>query len=258
MENRGYGDVVGSSSAPYLASLARACGLATDYSGVAHPSLPNYIALTSGSTHGIGDDSGPSAHPVPGPSIFSLLGGGWRSLQESMPGACDRGSAGRYAVKHNPAAYYTDLGASCTAQDVPLDARPPDISARFTLITPNLCDDMHDCSTAAGDTWLAGQMAQILDSPTYRAGATAVFVTWDENDSGGTTVPTYVIAPSVPPGARVATAFTHYSLLRTTEELLGLQPMLGAAADGAVDGTGLFPDPGLVAAQVAHPAGALA
>lgn len=229
MENRGFGDVVGSPAAPYLASVARACGLATGYAGVAHPSLPNYLAMTSGSTHGVGDDADPAAHPISGPSIFSLLGSDWRSLQESMPASCDRAGAGEYAVKHSPAAYYTSLTAACAAHDVPL-AASPDISARFTLLTPNLCHDMHDCSTAAGDGWLASELPLLLDSPTYRAGHTAIFTTWDENDSGGSTVPTYVLAPSVRPGTQVSTAFTHYSLLRTTEELLELSPLLGAAA----------------------------
>ena len=229
MENRSYSQVVGSSSAPYLASVARACGLATRYSGVAHPSLPNYIALTSGSIHGISDDNGPGSHPLAGPSLFSLLGNRWTSLEESMPTPCDRNSGGEYAVKHNPAAYYTGLGAACAAHDVPLGPSP-DVTAAFTLVTPNLCHDMHDCSTRAGDTWLSQELPLILDSATYRAGHTAVFITWDENDSGNGPIPTYVIAPSVRPGTTSAIAFNHYSLLRTTEELLGLRPLLGGAA----------------------------
>ncbi len=229
MENRSFNEVVGSSSAPYLRSLAAACGLATNYSGVAHPSLPNYIALTSGSTQGISNDAGPQTDPVSAPSIFSLLGPGWRSLEESMPANCASSSSGNYAVRHNPAAYYTSVARACGRQDVPLGSTP-DISARFTLITPNLCHDMHNCSTAAGDSWLAKVVPQILDSPTYRAGATALFITWDENDAGGERVPTYVVAPSVAPGTRSAVAYTHYSLLRTTEDLLGVRPLLGAAA----------------------------
>lgn len=232
MENRGLDQIDGSRSAPYLNSLGRACGLAVDYSGVAHPSLPNYIALTSGSTQGIADDSGPASHPISAPSIFSLLGPGWRSLEESMPSNCDQHRGGDYAVKHNPAAYYTNVAAACRAQDVRLGP-VPDLSARFTLITPNLCHDMHDCSTAAGDRWLASEVPQILDSPEYRAGSTALFITWDENDSGGSRVATYAIAPSVPPGTRSTAAFDHYSLLRTTEELLGLSPLLGRAATAA-------------------------
>jgi hypothetical protein len=228
MENRAEDDVVGSASAPYLDSLARACGLADD-AGVAHPSLPNYLALTSGSTHGVGDDAGPGSHPVAGPSLFGLLGRGWRSLEEAMPGPCDRSPSGNYAVKHNPAVYYTALAASCPTQDVPLGA-VPDLSARFTLITPDLCHDMHDCSTATGDRWLSEELPEVLDSPGYRAATMAVFITWDENDSGGTAVPTYVVAPSVAPGTRSAAGYTHYSLLRTTEVLLGLRPLLGGAA----------------------------
>ncbi len=232
MENRGFSEVAGSRSAPYLASLAGRCGLAVDYSGVTHPSLPNYIALTSGSPQGISDDSGPASHPLGVQSIFGLLGGGWRTLAESMPSNCDHHSSGRYAVKHNPAAYYTPIAAACAAQDVPLGATP-DLSARLTVIIPNLCNDMHDCSTATGDHWLAGEVPQIVDSPQYRSGTTVLFITWDENDSGGSRVPTYVVAPSVVPGTRAPQKFDHYSLLRTTEDLLGLRPLLGRAATAA-------------------------
>lgn len=233
MENRGFDQIDGSSSAPYVNGLGHRCGLATRYSGVAHPSLPNYIALTSGTTHGVSDDAGPSSHPLPGPSLFSLLGPGWRSLQESMPSPCDHSSGGRYATKHNPAVYYTGIASQCPAQDVPMDDAAPDVSARFTLITPNLCNDGHDCSTSVADRWLSVEVPRILDSAQYRSGTAALFITWDENDSGGSLVATYVVAPSVPAGSRIAAPFSHYSLLRTTEEMLGLTPLLGQAATAA-------------------------
>lgn len=232
MENHGLDQIVGSPQAPYLNHLGAQCGLAVNYSGITHPSLPNYIALTSGSTDGISDDNPPSAHPISGPSIFGLLGSGWRSLEESMPSDCDQVSSGEYAVKHNPAAYYTAIAAACHAQDVPL-VNPPDLSARFTFITPNLCDDMHDCPTSSGDTWLSHEVPMILNSSEYRAGRTVLFITWDENDSGGTLVPLFVVAPSVKPATRAGQAFNHYSLLRSTEEMLGLTPLLGAAASAA-------------------------
>jgi hypothetical protein len=230
MENRALDEVAGSGSAPYAAHLARICASASGYSGVAHPSLPNYIALTSGSTHGISDDAGPGSHPIPGPSIFSLLGTGWRTLAESMPSPCDRSGGGEYATKHNPAVYYTSLAGSCPAQDVPLDAVAPDLSARFTLIIPNLCHDGHDCSTATADRWLSAEVPRMIASPEYRAGRTAVLITWDENDEGGTLVPTYVIAPSVRPGTVVSARLDHYAMLRAIESMLGLSPLLGAAA----------------------------
>jgi hypothetical protein len=98
---------------------------------------------------------------------------------------------------------------------------------------------MHNCSVATGDKWLAAKLPQILNSATYAAGRTAVFVTWDEDDKfEGDLCPslncdhlaTLVIAPSVQPGTRASQNFSHYSLLRTTEELLGVRGRLGEAA----------------------------
>jgi hypothetical protein len=231
MENHAYSQIVGSPSAPYLNRLARSCGLATHFSAETHPSLPNYIAMTSGSPQGIGDDAGPSAHRLPAASIFSQLGpGGWRALQESMPSACALDNAGRYAVRHNPAAYYTNLRGACLTNDVPLTGTP-NLAARFTFVTPNVCHDMHDCSVATGDAWLKGFLPKVLASPQYRAGRTAVFVTWDEDDhSSANHVATLVLAPSVKPGTKAGAAYDHYSLLRTTEQLLGLERFLGHAA----------------------------
>ena len=230
LENRSYGQIIGSPDAPYLNALARACGLAADYSAISHPSLPNYIALTSGSTQGIADDDGPAAHRLSAPSIFSQLGGGWRALAESMPAPCDRSDAGAYAVRHNPAVYYTNLGSRCARQDLPLTGRP-NFSARFTFVTPNICHDMHDCSTRAGDAWLAGFVPRILRTRAYRRGQSVVFITWDEG-SGDNHVATLVLSRFTKPGTVSRKRFDHYSLLRTTEALLGLPP-LGQAARAA-------------------------
>jgi len=228
MENHGYSSVVGSAAAPYLASLGSECGLATYYRAVAHPSLPNYLALTSGTTDGIVDDGEPSAHHVATTNLFSQLKGDWRALEESMPGACDKVTSGSYAARHDPAAYYTDLASTCSRDDLPLRAPPP-LSAAFTFVTPNICDDMHDCPVATGDAWLARFVPGLLASSEYRSGEMVLFITWDESDTGpANEVATFVVAPSVPRGTRAATPFTHYSLLRTTEQLLGL-PLLGAA-----------------------------
>ena len=229
MENKSYADVMKGASAPYLRSLAAACGVATNFHAETHPSLPNYLAMTSGSTHGVQDDAPPSSHPIGGPSIFSQLGADWRALQESMPKPCDRSTSALYAPKHNPAAYYTNLAKTCGKQDVRL-GRTPDLSARFTFITPNLCHDMHNCGVRTGDRYLEGLIPKIVRSPEYRAGRTAVFITWDEDDgSTGNHIATIVIAPHIAAGTKSGTRFTHYSLLRTTEELLGLKKLGGAA-----------------------------
>jgi hypothetical protein len=228
MENKSYSQVMRSSKAPFTRALAAACGVATRFHAEAHPSLPNYIAMTSGSRHGVADDAGPSHHPLRGPSIFSQLGSRWRALQESMPRACYRGKTSLYAVKHNPAAYYTSLARSCPRRDVRL-SNPPDLSARFTFITPNLCNDTHDCGVAHGDRFLSTWIRRIVASEEYRAGKTAVFVTYDEDHgSRANHILTLVISPYTAPGTSSAARFNHYSLLRTTEEMLGLD-QLGAA-----------------------------
>jgi hypothetical protein len=242
MENKGFAQVAGSPNAPFINKLAGLCGEATNYSAVAHPSLPNYVAMTSGSTQGITDDANPSAHPLNADSIFSQLGGDWRSLDESMTSNCEQQNDGHYAVRHNPATYFVEKNfpTLCQQKDIGF-ATPstPDLSAKFTFITPDTCDDMHDncAGTGAngelqtGDKYLSTLIPQLVNSTEYQSGNTAIFLTWDEDDSSTTAnkVLTEVIAPTVTPGTKAADAFTHYSLLGTTEDMLGLPP-LGEAA----------------------------
>src|ERR1019366_4636304 len=227
LENVGY-SVTDSPSAPYLRSLALSCGLATQDYAVSHPSLPNYVALTSGSTQGITDDGEPSVHPLSVPSIFSELRGNWTSLVESMPSKCDHVTSGEYAARHNPAVYYHGLSATCPRNDVPLSL-PLDLTKAFTFIVPNVCNDMHSCPVATGDEWLRRIVPLIVASSQYQSRSLALFITFDENDAQASNqVPTWVIAPSVPRGVRVGVRYTHYSLLRTTEMLLHV-PLLGMA-----------------------------
>jgi hypothetical protein len=230
MENEPSSSIIGAANAPYINALRSQCGSATRFFAERHPSLPNYIAMTSGATHAIADDAGPAAHPLSGASIFSQVGGtGWRSLEESMPSRCSLGDSGSYAVRHNPAAYYPRIRAACGRRDVPLGATP-DVSARFTFVTPNLCHDMHDCGVSDGDAWLKGFLPKVFAGSSYRGGRTAIFLTWDEDDhSASNNIATLVIAPSVRAGTTSAKRFDHYSMLRTTEELLGLG-YLGRAA----------------------------
>ena len=239
MENHSYSQIIGSSSAPYIHSLASGCGLATNYRAVTHPSLPNYIAATSGGTWGIADDNPPSSHPLAVNTIFQQASSAG-SYQESMPSNCDLTNSGTYAVKHNPEAYYTNIRTACNSNDVPmgttssgafLNALNSGTLPKFSFVTPNLCNDMHDCSIATGDTWLQSWVPKITASPSYQAGNTVLIVTWDEDDSkSGNQVATIVVSPYTRPGTKSGTAFTHYSLLRTTEELLGIPTFLGNAA----------------------------
>lgn len=230
LENHAYSQIIGSSQAPYINRLAARCGVATQFSAEQHPSLPNYVAMTSGSTQGITDDLGPADHPLGAASIFSQVGPtGWRSLEESMPSRCRLSDAGSYLVRHNPAAYYTNLHGACRSASLPLGRRP-NLAARFTFVTPNSCNSMHDCGVSTGDAWLRRFLPKVFAGRQYRAGRTAVFLTWDEDNGGGNHIATLVLAPSVKPGTTSSTSFDHYSMLRTTEELLGLKTFLGDAA----------------------------
>jgi phospholipase C len=250
MENHSYDQTVGSGDAPYLnATLVRSCGLATNYHNVSHPSLPNYVAATSGGTQGISSDCSPSSCPTAAASIFSqaaAAGLTWRGYDESMPGPCSRSDAGRYAPKHNPAVYYSRLRASCGRADLPLTALSGDLATgrlpAFAFVTPDLCSDTHDCPVATGDAWLRTWIGRLTASRAYRQGSTAIFLTWDEGEGGSTSdcalnrtdpgchVPLVVIAPGVRPGLRSARLANHYSLLRATEDMLGLGH-LGHATD---------------------------
>jgi phospholipase C len=246
MENQDYDSVIGSSSAPYMNSLAAGCGLATDYHAITSPSLPNYIAATSGvggdSLHRYTSDCDPDSQcSTPARSIFAEVPS-WRGYQESMPSPCTRHDDGRYAVRHNPPPYYTSL-AGCQQSDLPLSALAGDLNGNslpaFSFITPNICDDAHSCPLHDGDTWLSHELPRIFQSPAYRAGQTALFITFDEGDNGSR-VPTFVISPSTPAGQRSGAAFDHYSLLRTTEDLLGVPPLGNAgSADSMAQSFGL-------------------
>ncbi|MDR0345110.1 MAG: alkaline phosphatase family protein [Nocardiopsaceae bacterium] len=239
MENKSLSQVLGSPDSPFLNQLGNQCGIATNDTAISHPSLPNYIAMTSGSPQGITDDASPSAHPLAVPSIFSQLGGGWRGLDESMKSNCEQANDGLYAVRHNPAAYYTNIRTVCDQRDIPLTSSSnltTDLSARFTFITPDVCDDEHDnCAGGGaagelrtGDAFLASFVPKVLSSPEYTSGTTAVFITFDEGEDATNKVFTVVVAPTVTPGTVSAQSFSHFSMLRTTEEMLHLPLIAGA------------------------------
>jgi phosphatidylinositol-3-phosphatase len=239
MENHTASDVIGSGDAPFTTGLARQCGTAAHYASVGSPSLPNYVGATSGDTQGIDDDAPPSSHPLSVDNLFRQVrtaGRTERSYVESMTSSCQLDSSGEYAVKHNPAPYYVGSQdrAACQRDDVPLGATGGgalvhDLDAgtlpTFAFVTPNLCNDTHDCPVRTGDDTLRRWLPAILASAAYRQGRTVVFVVWDEP----TPMPFVVISPSTVPGTVGPTPASHYALLRTTEELLGL-PLLAHAA----------------------------
>jgi len=251
MENHSFDEV--DNEMPFLNGLAARCGVATEMTAVARPSLPNYIAMTSGAVSSDGGRTFVGTDCSPGPScqtsrqsIFSQLGAAntW-TFAEAMPGNCLSRSTRRYAARHNPQPYFVGERSACRSNNVPMGTPAAGnlktaIAAgnlrSFNLLIPDNCHSQHDCGVAAGDRWLKGWLPKILDGPNYKAGDTAVVVLWDEPNDGArtrhTSLYTVVVSPSTPSGTRVATAFDHYSFLRTVEQELG-KPYLGAAAAAA-------------------------
>jgi len=244
MENEEDTSIVGNKAAPYANALIRRYGLATQSFAVSHPSLPNYLALTSGSTHGVSSDC--TECSVSAPNLVDQLETAhisWKAYLEDEPSTCFPGAgAGGYAKKHNPFIYYTDVAGSphrC-AHLVDFNALAADLNAgalpTFAWITPNLCDDGHDCGVAGGDRFLARTIPALLGELGPHG---FLIVTWDEgsSDSGccgsavhGGHVATIVAGPTVRRGARESRPIDHYGVLASVEEALGL-PLLGGAAD---------------------------
>ncbi len=241
-ENRSSKSVLGYQGAPTFNRLARRYALLSNYRAVAHPSLPNYLALISGSTHGIHNDC--VSCIVGGDSLAETIRGAgltWRAYVEGYKGPATR--------PVHPTAFFAripflrfDRVTDSTRQlrDIqPLSrftrALRADRLPNFSLIVPNLCHDMHNCSIATGDRWLRRFAGPLLGSPAMRR--SVLFVTFDEGASrdhlgGGGPVATIVAGPLVRPHVQSNRPYTHYSLLRTIEDAWGL-PRLGQSATAA-------------------------
>jgi len=240
LENRSYAQVIGTS---YIAQLAQQYGVASNYHGVSHPSLPNYLAMTSGSTFGITDDGW---HNVPAGGLGSQLSSAgieWRAYMEGMTSGCYR-SPYPYALKHNPFAYY---GGSCPSQVVSFNQFAGDMTGdvpQLVWITPGLCHDGHDCSNSVVDGWLAQTVPLILNSSAWQDNG-VLFITWDEGEDNANSVLTLVIHPD-PVNHQSQASYDHYSLLATIEDRLGVA-RLGQAAqvDAMTDLMAVKPAPRL-------------
>jgi hypothetical protein len=228
-ENEDAADIVGSSQAPYLTSLAQAGAEFTDAHGETHPSQPNYLALFSGSTHGVEDDKCPVK--LTGDNLAGQLlaaGLSFVGYAEGLPRAGDTGcESGDYARKHNPWVNFKDLPASINQ---PFSAMPTDYAQLPTVsfVVPDLCNDMHDCDIGTGDSWAKENLAHYADWAMQHN--SLLVVTFDE-DSGSDSnhIATIVAGGGV---ARTTSdqRIGHYDLLRTIEDMYGLEP-LGKAAD---------------------------
>ena len=242
-ENHEYGQIIGNPAAPSFNSLAGHYALLTNYYAVAHPSLPNYLAMISGSTQGITSDCA-SCH-VDAPNLADTLESAhksWKVYAEGLPSPGFTGTvSGLYVKWHIPFLFFNDVLQSPARlrRIVPLSSLPGDLSARklpdFSLIVPNLCHDIHYCPVATGDAWLSTFLPSLLSSPELKRGV--VFVAFDEGVEtdkahGGGHIPVVVAGPLVRAGARATELLDHYGLLRTIEQSWGLT-QLGQSGSAA-------------------------
>jgi hypothetical protein len=264
MENYPWASIVNNPSAPYINNtlLPRASHAEQYYSpsGV-HPSLPNYLWLEAGTNFGIVDDNYPSSdHQSTTSHLVDLLeaaGVSWRAYEEGISGTdCPLTNLGWYDVNHDPFVYFDDVtqgndaqAPRCIQHVRPYSELAADLGnntvARYNFITPNQCDDMHtSCAplndpVRQGDSWLSTEVPKILQSSAY-ADNGALFILWDEVESGGGPIGMIVLSPKAKgAGYWNSIYYTHSSTLRTVEEIFGVSPMLGDAAN-ATDLRDLF------------------
>ena len=239
LENKQRDKVLGNPAAPAFNAFAANGAVLAGYRGVTHPSLPNYLALVSGSTHGIASDC--TSCTVRGRSLADTLEAKrrtWKTYAEGLPRPGWTGPLrGRYAKRHVPFLYFrTVLSKPARLRRVvPLSQLSRDLAAKrlpdFALVVPDLCHDMHDCPVATGDAWLKRFLPRLLRLPN-----TAVFVVFDESDSLDPRVPGLVIGTAVRPGSQFRPRLSHYGLLRTIEDAWGLARLGRSASVGPITG----------------------
>jgi phosphatidylinositol-3-phosphatase len=234
-ENKERQYLFGNRSARTFIRYAKRFANLTAYYAVTHPSLPNYLALVSGSSQGV--TSNCTQCIVDAASLADSLeaaGRSWKTYAEGLPFPGFTGAAnGRYAKKHDPFLYFRAIvdDAARRRRIVPLAQLAADLRAQalpdFALLVPDLCSSMHDCGIPVGDAWLRRIAPPLLKLP-----KTAVFVVFDEGSThtrGGGHTPGLVLGTAVRSGSRFRALSGHYEVLRTIEQAWGL-PLLGASA----------------------------
>ena len=233
LENRDYKDVIGNPQMQHLNALAKQNVLLTNYFAVSHPSLPNYIAMISGSTQNITEDCiDCSVNQTNLADLIEASGRTWKTYQEDMPSSCFVGNAPPYFQKHDPFIYFDSIRLNptrCNNSVVPLTQLDSDLSSgqlpNFSFIMPNMCNSGHDCSSETTDNWVNDMVTKLQDSSALGKNSLIV-ITYDEgehsNDSccgmgseAGGQAATILISPLAKSNFEDNTPYSHYGLLKT-------------------------------------------
>jgi acid phosphatase len=242
-ENHSYSSVIGSSSMPYLNSLASKYGLATQYYANTHPSIGNYFMLTAGQV--ITNNDSYCSTLTQDNIVRHLLTGSktWKAYAESLPYAGYTGcGSGSYVKRHNPLAYFSDVANSSEKYNlVPFSTFAGDLAnnrlPQFSFIVPNLLDDAHDGSLSTADNWLKTNIAPLIASAAFQQDGILVIVFDESVDTdtqhGGGHIACVVIGPKVRSGTKSTTLYQHQNVLKTVMKALGLSSFPGVASSAA-------------------------
>jgi phosphatidylinositol-3-phosphatase len=239
-ENHSYSDVIGSSAMPYLNSLASQYGLATQYFANGHPSMPNYLMLTTGQMETFDDNfSGTISDDN---VVRELVKGGksWKAYQQSIPSVGYLGGDfAPYVRRHNPFSYLSDIqnDSSQAANIVPFSQFTSDLAnntlPQFSFITPDINNDAHNGTLAAADSWLQSNIVPLLASSTFQSSGLLI-ITFDESedtdiDHGGGHVATVIISSKSKMNYQSQTEYQHQSTLRLVLAASGVDRFPGLA-----------------------------
>ena len=243
-ENANYSDVIGSSSMPYLNSLASDYGLATQYYANTHPSIGNYFMLTTGQI--ITNNDNYSGTVKVDNVVRHLLAAGktWKAYEESLPHAgYTTPDVGNYARRHCPLSYLSDVIDSKTEilNLVPFTQFATDLASgnlpQYSFITPNLCNDAHNCPLATADAWLQTNIAPLIQSSNFQDGGLLIIVfdeSGNDNTHGGGRVAWVAVSPQFSKaGYQSKTFYQHQNTLRLVMQGLGLTTYPGKAKKAA-------------------------
>jgi hypothetical protein len=262
-ENTSYSSVIGSSSMPYLNSLASKYGLAVNYYGNTHPSIGNYFMLTTGQIL-TNNDATTSTYNVDN-VVRRLLTAGktWKVYAESLPSVgYIGGDKYPYLKHHNPLVYLSDVRNSTVQQlnilqftQFAKDLQNA-ILPNYSFIVPNAQHDAHDCPAglttcttaqklAAADTWLKTYIAPLVNSASFQSNGDILIVTFDEGaksdpTNGGAHVAWVVVSSKARKGYRSGTFHQHQSTLKLMLKSLGVTGYPGAS-QSATDLGEMFP-----------------
>lgn len=226
LENVGYEAVIGNTvDAPYINNRLLPQGtLYTMSFGIGNKSLPNYLALFSGSTQGVTDDSC-SNGPFQAPNLYARMaqaGLTIKGLMEDLPSNGFNGCTyNHYVKKHNPFPFLSGVPGSAWVVYNGLPAVVPN----FAFLVPNTQHDMHDGATLAikiqqGDKWLSRNLPQFINYANAHNGL--VILTMDEGQVANH-VPTLLIGPRIAHGATNHMQVNHYNVLKTITDNFGLR-----------------------------------